>query len=560
MTSPRPHGVPASARDVIRRSSWAWLSALTREARVGVDLLDESAQVCLLQSTPADQPALSRRSAALLSHAKVQRAARAALDRGLSGHLTVDDLDVALVPITLQHATGVLVATRDRREPASETTMEISRLAASLARAIEAHTLDATDQASVEAFDTVSSLNRRLHDAVERGGEADVVTAFAEAVFAWDGIEVSGYVTDIDGDLSMVVSAPGTRRGRRNVKHARTLSPGALERLSPEEIEFFGFERTRTVLVADLRSTSLEPWTLVFADGFGAVDEGRVRLYADLLRDALSRAAAVAETRFVWSVLQPLLGNANVDVALSASLTELSRALTAQGAALTVTASTGVRLLSVGDDESQSSVRQFGKVNRLAATTPGPDGASVEVSIRRPGHHFTRREQHLLERALVVFATWLNRNPATRLAAEASKTALPEFAQVLDRAAAQAVSDGTDVGLVVIAAPDQGPHAAADLMPAWVAEFRRQLRGADLAGALSDHEVGLLLLGVGAADVARVGARIYQQTVKGQFAGLTRMSLGFASRTAGSAADVSLVTEARTDAARHLKHATEGRG
>src|SRR5262249_27225870 len=62
-----------------------------------------------------------------------------------------------------------------------------------LIAAIEAHLGQKPQDDSEEAFDRISSLHRLLHESVEGGNEREVLTAFAEAVFAWDGVEAIGY-------------------------------------------------------------------------------------------------------------------------------------------------------------------------------------------------------------------------------------------------------------------------------------------------------------------------------------------------------------------------------
>src|SRR5690606_33103516 len=113
---------------------------------------------------------------------------------------------------------------------------------------------------------------------------------------------------------------------------------------------------------------------------------------------------------------------------------------------------------------------------------------------------------------------------------------------VLDRAARQAARDGADVSVVVISSPDLAGHAGA--LKAWVSELRGRLRGSDLAGALSDTEIGVLLHGVAEPTAALVAARLRSFLEPGERHGAIG-AIGTASVTAGDPLDRSLVEQAR---------------
>jgi hypothetical protein len=79
-----------------------------------------------------------------------------------------------------------------------------------------------------------------------------------------------------------------------------------------------------------------------------------------------------------------------------------------------------------------------------------------------------------------------------------------------------------------------------------VTEIRARLRGSDLAGAISDDEIGVLLSGTSQNDVPVVCARL------GRSLGLettgASTALGSATRPAGSLEEESIVTVARRNA------------
>ncbi|MEQ1870675.1 MAG: hypothetical protein ABL961_11685 [Vicinamibacterales bacterium] len=551
-----PHGEPAPLFDAIRRS-WPWVSALTEHFHLVVDVVDRRGQSCRPSDSALRAGGKATSVDALLSDPAVQRTIGEVFERGAAQRLMAGGLEWVFAPMTLAGDEALLVAGRSRRSDTADATLDLTRLVTALARGVEADGQDRVEHVD-EEFDRVSSLYRRLHEAVERGSEIEVVRSFAEAVFAWDGVEVSGYVHDLHGDLALQVTSPGASRGRELVKHAPTFSSGALQLLSAEDATLFGFDRGRTLLVADVRTPALDSWTLIFAEGFGQVASEPVRLYVDLLRDALNRAAAIAETRLVWAAMQPLLGTTDPQVAAGTALAELSRLLPAHSITLTANTESGSPLLSVGDDDAQSTVRPFGPINRLVARSKTTDGVAVALLARRSAREaFTRREQHLLDRLVGVFATWLARVVKQRRLQPERRSEPQNFAQILDRAAIQASREGDAVALVIVRMTDVvGPHA---VLPAWVVDLRTRLRGTDLAGPLSDHEVGVLLRGVGADDLVRIATRIGDQAAKAM-AGSERPSIGVASRIQGSTVEGSLVHEARQDAARRQRQASKKRG
>jgi hypothetical protein len=99
--------------------------------------------------------------------------------------------------------------------------------------------------------------------------------------------------------------------------------------------------------------------------------------------------------------------------------------------------------------------------------------------------------------------------------------------------------DGLDVSVVVIVVPERSRRA---VLQSWVTDIRGRLRGSDLAGAISDREIGVLLSGTSREYVPVVCARL-GESLDAEPGAPTPM--GSASRPAGSAAGESLVGAAR---------------
>ena len=115
---------------------------------------------------------------------------------------------------------------------------------------------------------------------------------------------------------------------------------------------------------------------------------------------------------------------------------------------------------------------------------------------------------------------------------------------------------GLDVAVIVL--HSQAAASRPAMLQQWVAEIRGRLRGGDLAGMLSEREVGILLAGASAADVTRVSSRVCQQALKTQGGDAASVALGAAARSAGSTATGSLVKEARQDAVRRKAQDSQG--
>jgi GGDEF domain-containing protein len=522
--------------------SWVWLNALARDLPVAAAVTDGPGHLAFATSaTSATTDRLNRAS----ESAAFQTAVREVLERHESRRLSLDRVDILIAPAA---AAGIQAAVAVAVDQGFSTWAD--RLLDGLAAAIRVQLTQSTEE-DLEAFDRVASLHRLLHEAVDRGSERDVVTAFAEAIIAWDGVEVSGYVQDIDGQWTLQVSAPGARRGLERAGSLDTRArAGTIAPLTADEAAHFGFDRSRPLLGATIGTAAVDPWFLIFAEGFGPVRESSTRLYIDLLREVLNRTAAIAETRVSWAILQQLLGAAEPETAAAAALSELSRALPADGASLAVTAPTGAVVLSAGDDEPQGSVRPFGRVNRLVSNLKLADGYTLDLTARRsPGDTFARREQLMLDRLTGVFGAWVSRALKQGTVQKERRAERRDFDQVLDRAAAQAVRDGSDVSVMVISVPETAARPA--VLRSWVVELRSRMRGSDLAGSLSDREIGLLLCGTTPDNVDYVSARLTKHLKFGE-RGNPIGTIGIASRAAGQTSEASLVQLARRNLTRRV--------
>jgi hypothetical protein len=545
-------------RAAVRAQSWTWLGAIVRRFKLAVEIVDDRGILCAPIMAPSHTTPLRR-----VLDGSPSYEFRAALDSALQTNqqqrASADGIDVLCLPLALGDATiGALVLTRDPPPHASSadarSDAEIDAAASWLARAIEAQ-LDGstTEHEDAEAFDRVSSLQRLLHDVVDRGVEHEVLTSFAEALIAWDDIEVRAYVEDIHGRFMLAVATPGIDRGEaERVPSIGSISGDRiLMRLPFTEAARLGFRRDSDVFLARIGGNHSQPWLLLFSGVISAPDESRLALYVDLLREAVVRVATIAETRTSWAILQPLLGHTDsVEEIGQAALAELTRVVDGLGSALVVTASNGVPTLNIADNAAFSTVGQSSQVDELVSTHHVLDVHTMVLTVRRAhGNPFTRREQQLVDRAAATFAAWLPGVLPGLPQVQERRTENRGFDEVVDRVAVQQVADGLDVVMLVVVAP--AAVSRPGLLHKWVAEIRGQLRASDLAGSLSDREIGVLLSGTTPNDLAAVRARILRRvTVVETGRGTARVAIGVASRSAGVVAAESLVRLARQDAAR----------
>ena len=532
------------------RGQWVWLDAIGRSLDCGILLVDLENKPALSAGAPAATDAL--RSLLVRSESGLISAMSKDFKADRLCRLSAGDLRIVCRRLHAQETPvgAVLIALH---VPASiealpRNTHDLEAIETWLTPAIEAQlgrrALDDVADDAEDAFDRLSSLHRLLHDGVESSNEHDVVTAFAEALFAWDGIEAIGYVEDVQGLWMRAMSPPGSSLPVvLDADLGPLLRRKSETRLNADEVARLGFASERHVVALQINHTTPEPWILLFAEGYRPLNAPRLNLYADLLREALVRVSGLVETRATWAILQTLLGATDpVDRAVDTALREFSRVIDGLAVSLIVTNTTGTTLLTAGDRETVTPVRPFDRGNRLVATVHLPDLGTMQLAVRRArGRNFSRREQHLVERAAAIFSAWLPGAVKKPVDTPAEARATHDFEEVLDRAAAQIARDGLDVSLLVIAVPENDSRIS--MLQHWVTEIRARLRGSDLAGAISDREIGVLLSGTSQANVPVVSARL------GRSLGLEENNqaadMGSASRGAGSDDNRSIVKVAR---------------
>lgn len=495
-------------------------------------------------STPVTRRLLTDGSSALVT------AARAAMDSGQTQTLAVKRLQIVACPIKFgTKVAGALVLARDPFRSGEHAPDDVGVPAAWLAHAVEAHLLADENHSAADASDGIAALHRAVHAAAERGTDRDVVLAFSETLAIARDLEVRGYTEDARGHLILSVeSRSGSHSTAPDVLDA-TLVPNpssTLTRIAEGAASKMGFRRDCAVMVARLTGAPAT-WVIALAGTISEDDETLLALYAAILQQAMAGALVNAEARLTRAIAERLLGATEGQDA-NAALDELARAFDALGAALVVTASHGMRLLTAGDGDVVEALRPTGAPEQLVSSIKVDDDTAL-VAVRRPdGETFTKHDQQLLDRMASLFGAWLptalQRTPSARERRSVNR----EFEQIIERTAARTIEEGADVSALVISV-DAGPLPPG-VLHRWAAQLRARLRGSDVAGTLSEREIGVLLPGTGPVGAVAVGTRIQQRLESDDEETPFAAVIGLASRAPGSTIGGSIVQAAREDASR----------
>ena len=183
------------------RNSWAWLDALGRSLGCTILLVTRDGTAGPLVGATALVPDIrllvDRHDAAfmqpILATLETGSLVRASMESFtlVARRLTVQDAVVGAIAVAMPKGSAPTPTTDEAPFP------DLDTIETWLTAAVEAHLGQRPPEEEEESFDRLSSLHRLLQDAVESGSQADLVTAFAEALFAWDGVEVTGYFTDV---------------------------------------------------------------------------------------------------------------------------------------------------------------------------------------------------------------------------------------------------------------------------------------------------------------------------------------------------------------------------
>lgn len=527
----------------VRRQSWEWLLGLARRLGVNVELLDHEGYPLLPPTGQPEQPAVRRLLAS--NTEPVRKAIAAALLGKGAESIAVNQQLLAFAPLATTPRC-VLAVARPLAPGVPEQPRQLQSIAAWLGAAAEAQ-LRSPRADEHEVFERISALQRVLAEAAGSGREGDVVRAFAEALAIWEDIEVRGYVENVAGLFVLDVMLPGSIRSEAPLVLDEKVDSGdvPIVRLPRGEAERLGFtSASDDVLISRLGTT----WVVALCGRIPRASEARLGVYVGLLAHAAQNAANVGMSRTTWSTVEALIVSAGqFEPAARRLLDDLKSALGATAAVLLVTTTSGGHLLAAGDTEPFEETWNQVRNDRLTVTLPVADRHRMTLGVARPnGPPFHRPEQRRLEAVGRVVASWLPNVLAASAGARERRQAVVTAEEVLDRRARQAVDAGESVTLVLVSDASAVFHPGR--LQQCITAIRGQLRPEDVAAAVGDHEIAVLLPSTSVPSAAAVVDRL-QHDVMAQFG--TRWGIGIAGRSPATISKDRLLDLARRDADHH---------
>jgi hypothetical protein len=533
----------------VRRQAWAWLVAICRRMNLSAEIVDVRGALCPPVAAGPATPIVRR----MITDAgsPVRQKVDAAIAENRVETVTVDQWHITASPLTSgRHVVGALILARDLSLHSVVTPAKADP-ETWLVHAVEAHLLS-DHPGETEPMSRLAEIHRAVHVAAERGLDRDVVLAFSEALAVHDECELRGFVEDADGRFILSVeSRSGSSAAVPEIlEDVAVLRDDELKRLSVEASRRLGFRSDRDVLMARVSQGISQPWIIVLSDNIESGRPSLLPLYLDILRQAMASAEHLAEAQLVRRISERLLG-ATDGPDVTAALEELTRSFDAVGAALVVTSNQGVPIFEAGDREVFNDVRPPMSACQLVAGIPLRE-QSASLGLRRPdGEPFTKYEQALFNRVTSLFAAWLPTALERSVSKRDRRSDDREFEHVIELTAARTIQDGAEVSALVI------DLKKAKLRPGslhrWAADLRGLLRASDVAGTLSDREIGVLLPRTGSVGAQAVGARI-QERLESEADGLeSAASVGLATLAPGSPPLRSIVQAARDDGARRAR-------
>lgn len=526
----------------VNRQSWEWLSDLAPRLDIIVEMVDEHQVPVLPVGSTRD--ATEFRAMLTSGDSTIRAAMSDVLESRKPGFVSVAGVQAACCALA---GGGVLLVGRGiaDSDSAEERRQDLDAIAHWLTGAIDS-TLAQTSAISVEPYRIVS-FRRILREATPRGSARKVIGAFVEALSVWDDVQARCYVAGAhEGFVAYgaALAAPPSTQDR--LDDAVAPRHGRIVRLSRSEVERLGIvpEPGDTLMLRILSGDVA--WLLVFSGMIDDREQVRLRVYSDILREALNDAAAMITTRLVADVSRPQRPtNEPPETSGQIALDQLMDAAGATRGAL-VLAGGGRPVLTVGTTDLLSRSDEP-DANRLVVKSS--DGDSVmSVVFEREQTPFTALDRETILAGLAVVHRWMQTGLQRSSDAERRRRFRP-IDSVFDQMAANAVATGRQASVVVVSVDAAAGHNG--LLATWVGKIRAQLRAGDFAGVLSDREIAVLLCGASSDHAALVSARLMKMLKSGDSTGVfLNSAIGMTTRSPESSFEGSLVGAARARATR----------
>jgi hypothetical protein len=526
----------------VSRHSWEWLSDLAPRLEIIVEVVDGHGSPVFPAGPSHDAAEL--RAMLTSGDVTIQSAMKGVLESRKPVFISQGRVQAVCCALA---GGGALFVGRgiDHSDSSEQCREDLETIAHWLTGAIDA-SLAPTSSISVEPY-RIASFRRILREAISRGSARKVIGAFVEALSVWDDVRARCYVAGAaEGFVAYgaALAAPASTHDR--VDDAIAPAHGRMVRLSRNEIERLGIvSEPGDTLMLRIQSGDVA-WLLVFSGMIDDREQVRLRLYSDILREALNDTAATLTTRLVAEVSHPQRPtNEPAETSGQIALEQLMDAVGAARGALALTVG-GRPMLTLGVTDLLSSSDEP-DANRLVVKSSDDDSV-MGVVLEREQPWFTALDRETVLAGLSVVHRWMLTGLQRSSDAERRRGFRP-IDSVFDQMAANAVATGRQASVVVVSVDAAAGRNG--LLAASVGKIRAQLRAGDFAGVLSDREIAVLLCGASSDHAALVSARLMKMLKAEDSTGaFLNSAIGMTTRSPESSFDGSLVGAARARAMR----------
>ena len=531
-----------SNSDSVSEQSWDWLVDLSLRLNIASEIIDAKA-VPVLPVGSAHDSAFFRRLLAS-GEPSLRSAMGDALRAKTQVAVSVEQMQVLCCGLA---SGGVLLLARTPtpRESPEDCQADLRSIATWLAGVVESG-LTEPDTVNVEAYRLIS-LRRIMAEAASRSSIRRVIGAFVEALSVWDDIRVRCYVEGANGGFFQYGSA------------LSAIPSSFPDRLEDDQV----FQQGRVVRVsrADAQRLRVTPdpadtlvcrvvvddvaWVIFFSGMVDDREEIRLRVYADILRESLNEVVSAVASRLVAEVSRSAPSGEPVASLAEVALGQLTSSVGGLHGAMVITVATGRDSIAVGHRDLLASAEQARR-NRLFVRS-STVGSIMTVAIEREQWPFTAFERELVRAGVAVVHRWVQAALQQSPERVERRSGFRPLEATFDQFAQDAVKAGRPASVIVVSVDPA--RLVPGSLPTWVGRIRADIRAGDLAGVLSDREVGILLAGASADHASAVSARLMQMLAAHDDTGVVRHSaVGITTRSPESPADGSLVGAARATA------------
>jgi hypothetical protein len=524
------------------RQSLDWLVELAARLNVVIEVIDVyDAPICPVGST---RDAAAVRTLVTNGEPSLRGAIAAAVRSRTPISVAVESMQFVCCRLA---GGGVVLLARqlDSDESIEECREDLESIGPWLIGAIDA-SLAQPNSVSAEGYRIVS-FRRILREAASRGSLRQVAGAFIEALSVWDDVRVRAYVAGASGGFFEYASSMSANSSSSEPLDETVLPrPGHTARLTRADVDRAGLAiDPGDTVVARLTIGSGTPWALVFSGMINDAVQVRLRVYTDILREALNDVLTTSISRIVAELSRrhaPV--NEPVGTVAQHALERLATAVGARQAGLLVTTTTGRQALAVGNSDVLSSIDGVRGTRLLVRSS---DAGGVMTVVFDRDRAFSAFEREIAQAGVAAMQPWVEAALPRSSDVERRGSARP-VESVFDQLATDAVAAGQHASMIVMAI--DATMAVPGLLPSWVARIRARLRAGDRAGTLNDREIAVLLCGASADQAARVSARLEQLLEsRGAASGFIPPSVGVTTREPDLPFEGSLVAAARASAA-----------